>query len=53
MCVLSIKVPIRKESGNLSYVPRIFKKNIDKWLDCFSFLSRYNMYEMLLSKYVH
>ena len=25
MCVLSIKVPIRKESGHLSYAPRIFK----------------------------
>ena len=24
MCVLSIKVPIRKKSGNLSYVPRMF-----------------------------
>ena len=24
MCVLSIKVPIRKKSGNLSYAPRIF-----------------------------
>ena len=23
MCVLSIKVPIRKKSGNLSYVPRM------------------------------
>ena len=23
MCVLSIKVPIRKKSGNLSYAPRI------------------------------
>ena len=22
MCVLSLKVPIRKKSGNLSYVPR-------------------------------
>ena len=26
MCVLSIKVPIRKKSGNLSYVPRIYRK---------------------------
>ena len=25
MCVLSINVPIRKTSGNLSYAPRIFK----------------------------
>ena len=25
MCVLSIKVPIRKKSGNLSYAPRILK----------------------------
>ena len=24
MCVLSIKVPIRKKSGNLSYTPRIY-----------------------------
>ena len=24
MCVLSIKVPIRKKSGNLSYAPRIY-----------------------------
>ena len=24
MCVLSIKVPIRKKSGNLSYAPRTF-----------------------------
>ena len=24
MCVLSIKVAIRKKSGNLSYAPRIF-----------------------------
>ena len=24
MCVLSIKVPIRKKSGNLSYSPRIY-----------------------------
>ena len=24
MCVLSIKVPIRKTSGNLSYAPRIY-----------------------------
>ena len=23
MCVLSIKVPIRKKSGNLSYAPRV------------------------------
>ena len=26
MCVLSIKVPIRKKSGNLFNDPRIFKK---------------------------
>ena len=26
MCVLSIKVSIRKKSGNLSYAPRILKK---------------------------
>ena len=24
MCVLSIKLPIRKKSGNLSYAPRIY-----------------------------
>ena len=24
MCVLSMKVPVRKKSGNLSYAPRIF-----------------------------
>ena len=24
MCVLSIKVPIRKKSGNLSYAPRMY-----------------------------
>ena len=24
MCVLSIKVPIRKKSGNLSYAPRTY-----------------------------
>ena len=24
MCLLSIKVPIRKKSGNLSYAPRIY-----------------------------
>ena len=24
MCVLTIKVPIRKKSGNLSYAPRIY-----------------------------
>ena len=24
MCVLSIKLPIRKKSGNLSYAPRTF-----------------------------
>ena len=28
MCVLSIKVPIRKKSGNLSYVRRILKITI-------------------------
>ena len=28
MCVLSIKVPIRKKSGNLSYAPRISTNNI-------------------------
>ena len=26
MCILSIKVPIRKKSGNLSYAPRIYIK---------------------------
>ena len=26
MCVLSIKVPIRKKSGNLSYAPRIYRE---------------------------
>ena len=26
MCVLSIKVPLRKKSGNLSYAPRIILK---------------------------
>ena len=26
MSVLSIKVPIRKKSGNLSYTPRMFKQ---------------------------
>ena len=26
MCVVSIKVPIRKKSGNLSYAPRIILK---------------------------
>ena len=25
MCVLSIKVPIRKKSGNFSYAPRIYQ----------------------------
>ena len=28
MYVLSIKVPIRKKSGNLSYPPRIYYKNV-------------------------
>ena len=28
MCVLSIKVPIRKKSGNLSYTPRILRCNL-------------------------
>ena len=28
MCVLSIKVPIRKKSGNLLYAPRICKNRI-------------------------
>ena len=28
MCVLSIKVPIRKKSGNLSYAPRIYALKI-------------------------
>ena len=28
MCVLSIKVPIRKKSGNLSYAPRTFGKSM-------------------------
>ena len=28
MCVLCVKEPIRKESGNLSYAPRISEKRI-------------------------
>ena len=32
MCVLSIKVPIRKKSGNLSYAPRKIKKFLFKHL---------------------
>ena len=40
ICVLSIKVPIRKKSGNLSYAPRISiqsrrkqsQDNVDKFL---------------------
>ena len=31
MCVLSIKVPIRKKSGNLSYAPRIYKERRISW----------------------
>ena len=30
MCVLSIKVPIRKKSGNLSYAPRISNSSVQK-----------------------
>ena len=30
ICVLSIKVPIRKKSGNLSYAPRIISKYKDR-----------------------
>ncbi len=33
MCVLSIKVPIQKKSGNLSYAPRTLKKDEWKHLD--------------------
>ena len=36
MCVLSIKMPIRKMPGNLSYLPRMFNKiynrREEKWL---------------------
>ena len=28
MCVISIKVPIRKKSGNLSYAPSIYSYNL-------------------------
>ena len=29
MCVLSIRVPLRKKSGNLSYTPRIFSNPVN------------------------
>ena len=29
MCVLSLKVPIRKKSGNLSYAPRKYLETLD------------------------
>ena len=31
MCVLSIKVPIRKKTGNLSYPPRTYGPYISMW----------------------
>ena len=41
MCVLSIKVPIRKESGNLSYAPRMLTKFA---LSSFSLLRIFHTY---------
>ena len=39
MCVLSIKVPIRKKSGNLFNDPCIYKEdlalNYEQWLTCY------------------
>ena len=38
MGVLTIKVPIRKKSGNLSYAPRMYKEGLAlnnfQWLIC-------------------
>ena len=38
MCVLLIKVSIRKKSGNVSYAPRMYKENLAlnslQWLIC-------------------
>ena len=33
MCVLSIKVPIRKKSGNLSYAPCMFFRLNSLWFE--------------------
>ena len=35
ICVLSIKVPIRKKSGNLFYDPRTIKPNQTKFVNAF------------------
>ena len=39
MCVLSIKVPIQKKSGNLFNDPRMYKKDLAlnnlQWLICY------------------
>ena len=42
MCVLSIKVPIQKKSGNLFNDPRIIKiENIDNTVNKFQILKLY------------
>ena len=60
MCVLSIKVPIRKMSGNLSYAPRILSGPIqllisylnNNSLIWFGFMA-YQLFWLFNAKFIH